>query len=133
MRPLHTTGSRRLLTVGKKCEFNPLSRRGSSVHESISRLQVNHISAALLTLLLLPNLLQSAEKSGDLSRVTIVSSGNHATKKFTKEDIPGDILAHLNNEKFFEGKVLLGRYPESKRQSRLSNVLRPSYLMIFDV
>ncbi|KAK7687179.1 hypothetical protein QCA50_009683 [Cerrena zonata] len=73
-------------------------------------LQVNHLSAGLLTLLLLPNLVRAAEKSGDLSRVTVVSSGTHAWAKFTENEIPGNILETLNDE----AQGISTRYPQTK-------------------
>ena len=72
-------------------------------------LQVNVLSTGLLGLLLLPKLLETGElptpapapgHAGlEKPHLTIVSSGVHYWARFKQKDVPGPLLAALNNKK----------------------------------
>ncbi|KAL4250005.1 NAD(P)-binding domain superfamily protein [Abortiporus biennis] len=78
--------------------------------------QVNHLSLALLTILLLPRLLDTAKKHGDVARVVAVSSRVHAWTDFRAEKTPFDKVLHTLN---LPETSLQARYQETK----LSNLL----------
>ncbi|KAI0070808.1 NAD(P)-binding protein [Panus rudis PR-1116 ss-1] len=79
-----------------------------------TNLQVNHLSTALLILLLLPCLAQAALDSGSSSRVVLVSSRQHTQVSFSEDHFPSGILAQLNNQSLFDGAKFLSRYPHTK-------------------
>ena len=54
-------------------------------------LQMNHLSGALLTQLILRRLVKTSEKNGTLSRVITVTSDVHAIENLGKERIPSDV------------------------------------------
>ncbi|KAI0002530.1 hypothetical protein BJV74DRAFT_973541 [Russula compacta] len=79
-------------------------------------IQVNHLSAVLLTVLLLPCLFKAAS-SGTSSnpRVVIVSSDAHFMAKFSKEEVESDkILQKISDKGHCTTRVMFGRYPLSK-------------------
>ena len=79
------------------------------------RIQVNHISGALLAILLLSHLLKTAQKNGTISRVVIVSSGTHFIAGIAERSFPNDakILQTLSTKDFVEKRIFL-QYPDSK-------------------
>ncbi|CAL1707381.1 unnamed protein product [Somion occarium] len=81
-------------------------------------LQVNHLSLALLSLLLLPTLARTAQTSSGLSRLVIVSSDTHAWTTFDKDRIPGSVLETLNDVSFFDAQA-----GKSYSDTKLLNVL----------
>ncbi|KAF7796378.1 hypothetical protein EIP86_007555 [Pleurotus ostreatoroseus] len=83
-------------------------------------LQVNHLATALLSLLLLPNLIRTGQANGTTSRLSIVSSDNHYWVKLEEEllDAP-NLLQMLNDEGYCADGAMQRRYPVSK----LLNVL----------
>jgi retinol dehydrogenase-12 len=76
-----------------------------------SSLQVNHLSTALLALLLLPVLRKTAQESGHPARLTITSSEVHMWTSF-EEQKAENILARLNDQQFFGDTM--DRYSVSK-------------------
>ncbi|KAI0341936.1 short-chain dehydrogenase [Trametopsis cervina] len=81
--------------------------------------QVNHLSTALISFLLVPNLLKAAEINGTTSRLVLVASEVHFWTKFTEEHVQRGILAQLNDKEISTPKVMGNRYFDSK----LLNVL----------
>ena len=110
--------------VGKRCKSSKIRNACDQCTNDglVPRLQVNHISGALLTLLVLPNLLRSAEKSGDLSRITLISSGTHKWKNFPKGEFSAGILATLNDSAYFASQVNTATYPHTKREFKIGKV-----------
>ncbi|KAI9465854.1 hypothetical protein BJY52DRAFT_1112976 [Lactarius psammicola] len=84
-------------------------------------IQVNHLSAMLLTTLLLPCLLKAAVSgSSPNPRIVIVSSDVHYWANLSKEMAESDnALQKLSNKDYCTPKVMADRYPLSK----LLNVL----------
>ncbi|TCD63915.1 hypothetical protein EIP91_004762 [Steccherinum ochraceum] len=82
--------------------------------------QTNHLSGALISYLLLPTLLKTAQTTGQPSRLAIVASGRHADVDFGADAFPKDqgIIARLSSAKY-SSEDMFNRYPESK----LLNVL----------
>ncbi|KAI0082713.1 NAD(P)-binding protein [Panus rudis PR-1116 ss-1] len=78
-------------------------------------IQVNHLSTALLTFLLLP-LLSNAAKPDSPSRAVIVSSGVHEWVSFSEDKFPANILQKLSDAANYNGDA---QYSYSK----LLNVL----------
>jgi hypothetical protein len=77
------------------------------------RIQVNHLSTSLLTLLLLPTFVRTAEKYGGYPNITIVASDVHYwAKPLPKEKI----LSTLSDPKFCTFSVMSDRYNVSKRK-----------------
>lgn len=76
-----------------------------------SSLQVNHLSTALLSLLLLPILLKTAEEYGHPTRLIVTSSEVHMWTLF-KEQKAEKILDRLNDKQFFGDTM--DRYSVSK-------------------
>ena len=66
--------------------------------DGVPSLQVNHLGTALLSLLLLPRLVNTGEKFGSTSRLVIVSSGVHYWA-FLPEDVKGspNLVARLSS------------------------------------
>ncbi|KAJ3556542.1 hypothetical protein NM688_g1967 [Phlebia brevispora] len=83
-------------------------------------LQVNHLSTALLSILLLPNIARTARANGTLSRLVIVASETHFWSKFDDEllDAPS-LLRTLSDKEYCTPQVMERRYPDTK----LLNVL----------
>ncbi|KAH7388985.1 putative 3-oxoacyl-reductase [Cadophora sp. MPI-SDFR-AT-0126] len=65
-----------------------------------SSVQINHLSTALLSLLLLPVLRRTSSALGHPTRLTFTSSEVHMMTPF-KEQKADNILARLNDQKFF--------------------------------
>lgn len=64
-------------------------------------LQVNHLGTSLLSLLLLPTLLKTANEAGTVSRLVVVSSDMHYFADFTKEEQASPhILNKLNSKQY---------------------------------
>lgn len=76
-----------------------------------SSLQVNHLSTALLSLLLLPILRQTAKERERPSRLTFTSSDVHKWTPFNERKAP-NILEHLNEKEYF--KDVMDRYSVTK-------------------
>lgn len=75
--------------------------------------QVNHLSNSLVSLLLLPRLVESAKKHSSLSRLVIVSSGTHEWVDLSAQKTgSGKVLEYLNRPESFQAQV---RYPTTKR------------------
>ncbi|KAF8266228.1 hypothetical protein EI94DRAFT_1586455 [Lactarius quietus] len=79
-------------------------------------IQVNHLSAVLLTTLLLPCLLKAASSgSSPNPRIVIVSSDVHYSASLSKEMAETDkALQKLSDKDYCTPKVISGRYPVSK-------------------
>ncbi|KAI0065468.1 NAD(P)-binding protein [Artomyces pyxidatus] len=78
-------------------------------------LQVNDLSSALLTILLLPLLLKSAAKSKFSPRAVIVASDVHYWAKLTPEELASpNLLETLNDKEHCTPKVMASRYYISK-------------------
>lgn len=84
-------------------------------------MQINHLSNALLTLLLLPRLAKTAEEKKGNVRVVIVASETHVWTKLSLADFPdGKILPSLNDKEITEKlEKVRFRYPDSKRASSI--------------
>ncbi|KAJ3556541.1 hypothetical protein NM688_g1969 [Phlebia brevispora] len=83
-------------------------------------LQINHLSTALLSILLLPNLARTARANGTLSRLVIVSSESHFWLKFDVALLDAtSLLCTLSDEKYCTPQVMDSRYAVTK----LLNVL----------
>ena len=91
---------------------------GNILHpESATRLQVNHLSTALLSLLLLPNMAKAAQEHKSHARLVLVSSEMHFFARIS-EDLkvaPSGILKTLNDPQFCTPERFRSRYPETKR------------------
>ena len=76
---------------------------------------MNHLSGALLTLLLLPRLVKTAQKNGTVSRVVTVTSAVHAIVDLGKDHIPSDakIFETMATPEYYKN----GIYPATKRES----------------
>lgn len=81
-----------------------------------SSLQVNHLSASLLSLLLVPNLVKASSLHGSSSRVVIVSSGTAFSRSFDEEFTKGDFLRKLGIKEYCTPEMMSHRYPDTKRQ-----------------
>ncbi|CZR56755.1 related to enoyl-CoA hydratase/isomerase [Phialocephala subalpina] len=81
-----------------------------------SSLQVNHLSTALLSLLLLPVLRKTATDTGHPTRLTITSSEVHMWTPF-KEQKAEKILDRLNDKEFF------GDYMDRYSVTKLVNLI----------
>ncbi|KAI0281756.1 hypothetical protein BGY98DRAFT_1088331 [Russula aff. rugulosa BPL654] len=93
-----------------------LTRYSSSKDGWEETVQVNHLSAVLLTILLLPCLLKAAS-SGTSSnpRVVIVSSDVHYWTKFSKTEVESEkILRKLSDKDHCTSQVMSERYKISK-------------------
>ncbi|KAI0081318.1 NAD(P)-binding protein [Panus rudis PR-1116 ss-1] len=82
-------------------------------------LQVNHLSTALLALLLLPCLSQAARDSSSPSRLVVVSSGIHTQVSFSEDQFPSNIITRLNDQSLTDTAGFESRYGHTK----LLNVL----------
>lgn len=92
-------------------------------------LEVNHLSTALISFLLLPNLRRAAAEHGSTSRLVIVTSGMHHLGKFDEEVLatPG-LLQALNQERYCTPKVMNNRYPISKcKTSLMSGIVKKAF------
>ena len=79
-------------------------------------LQVNHLATALLSLLLLPNLIRTGQANGTTSRLTIVSSDMHYWVNFGEDllDAPS-ILQKMSAAEYCASGDITDRYAASKR------------------
>ena len=79
---------------------------GVEVWISFARIQVNHLSAMLLTILLFPCLLKAASSGTSLNpRVVIVASEVHFWAKFTKAEVESDkILQKISDKNYCTSK-----------------------------
>jgi NAD(P)-dependent dehydrogenase (short-subunit alcohol dehydrogenase family) len=79
-------------------------------------IQVNHLSAMLLTTLLFPCLLKAVSSGTSPNpRVVIVSSEAHFWAKFTKAEVESDkILQKISDKSHCTSQVMHERYPLSK-------------------
>ena len=67
----------------------------------IRSLQVNNLSPALLILLLLPRMLETARKHSTTPRICVVSSDTHFFTSFDKEVLgASNMLNKFNDEKY---------------------------------
>jgi len=79
------------------------------------QIQVNHLSAVLLTVLLFPCLLRAASSTSRNPRVVIVSSELHYWAKLTKEEVECDnILRKINDKEHCTSRVMSSRYDLTK-------------------
>ncbi|KIJ64227.1 hypothetical protein HYDPIDRAFT_28664 [Hydnomerulius pinastri MD-312] len=80
-----------------------------------STLQVNHLSTALLSLLLLPGMIDTGKKSGSASRLVIVSSDVHYWAVI-KDEVKqaSKPIAKLNSEDYRTPQAMGARYLDSK-------------------
>ncbi|KAH7882551.1 hypothetical protein F5I97DRAFT_1906004 [Phlebopus sp. FC_14] len=80
-----------------------------------SRIQVNHLATALLSLLLLPRLVETGKKTGIHSRLVIVASDVHYWAVL-KDDVKHSQtpLAKLSNKEYCTPKIMAVRYFDSK-------------------
>jgi len=78
-------------------------------------LQVNHLSTALLSLLLLPRLKEAATKGSAHPRLVIVSSEGHHFVNIPERVVSTpNILEAMNREDYCKSRGMLTRYFESK-------------------
>ncbi|KAI0341927.1 NAD(P)-binding protein [Trametopsis cervina] len=82
-------------------------------------LQVNHLSTALVSFLLVPNLVKAAELHSSQSRVVVVASEVHHWTQFDQQAVQQGILSQLNGKEHCTPEVMAIRYPTTK----LLNVL----------
>lgn len=85
-----------------------------------SSLQVNHLSTALLSLLLVPNMLKAAELHSSASRLVLVSSGLHFLVDIDRELVQSAILQTLGQKEFCTDAEMRRRYPVTKRTYTLT-------------
>ncbi|KAI0093039.1 short-chain dehydrogenase [Irpex rosettiformis] len=76
--------------------------------------QVNHLSTALLSFLLLPNLVKASSLHGSSSRVVIVSSGAAFASSFDGELAKGNVLAKLSDQEHSTSEMMAHRYADTK-------------------
>ncbi|EKM54522.1 uncharacterized protein PHACADRAFT_258430 [Phanerochaete carnosa HHB-10118-sp] len=79
-------------------------------------LQVNHLSSALLSFLLLPNLVKAAQEHKSNSRLALVTSEMHFTTRVDDElkSAPKGILRTLSDPEYVTPERFSARYPETK-------------------
>src|ERR1700761_2575255 len=81
-----------------------------------SRLQINHLSVSLLTILLLPLMMATASKSNSPPRIVIATSDSHSSvkPKYLPMDKPTpSLLSNLNDQEYsakFSYVVMIPRY-----------------------
>ena len=87
-----------------------------SLRQDLRSLQVNHLATALLSLLLMPNLIRTAQAHGTISRMVIVSSDMHYSVKLEEEllDAPS-LLQKLSDKTYCTPEVMEQRYSVTKR------------------
>jgi len=80
-----------------------------------SSLQVNHLGTSLLSLLLLPVLVKTANEAKTASRLVIVTSDMHYFADITKqEQAAASIIAKLNDKDYSTSSVMSVRYQVTK-------------------
>ncbi|KIJ13031.1 hypothetical protein PAXINDRAFT_170916 [Paxillus involutus ATCC 200175] len=80
-----------------------------------SSIQVNHLSTALLSLLLLPHMISTGKKFGTTSRLVVVSSDVHywaVIKDEVKES--SNLLAKLGSKEYSTPEYMRARYYDTK-------------------
>lgn len=81
------------------------------------RLQINHLSTALISFLLLPNLVRAARLHGSTSRLVVVTSEMSFLGKFDDDVLAQpQILSTLGSQTYCTPKVMGDRYSTSKRE-----------------
>lgn len=92
------------------------------------RLQVNYVSHALLAVLLLPRLLNTATKNGTLSRVVFVTSGAHFSAGLPSNPLPNHLktIEALSTLEYSDAIRMAKRYTDAKRMSSVFFLLSPS-------
>ena len=81
---------------------------------------MNHLSTALLTFLLLPNLFRAAQEHACRSRIVVVCSEVHFWANFNDKLLSHpEILKTLSDKEYVTPEVMATRYPDSKRASEL--------------
>ena len=88
--------------AGKRREFMVFSSPSTSGLHVLFRIQVNHLSAMLLTILLLPCLFRAVSSGTSPNpRVVIVSSDVHYWTKFSETEVGSDnILQKLSDKNY---------------------------------
>ncbi len=89
----------------------------SAIPVFLTSLQVNHLSTALLALLLVPTLARTAKLNSTQSRLVIVASNTHSWTQFGEDLKPENapsMLEKLNERAYCTQKVMETRYPDSK-------------------
>ncbi|KAI0344674.1 NAD(P)-binding protein [Trametopsis cervina] len=82
-------------------------------------LQINHLSTALLSFLLLPNLARAAEQHESYSRLVVVTSSMYSRAQIDEKllSAPEGILATLSDAECSSGNgTMTNRYSQTKRQ-----------------
>ena len=81
-------------------------------------LQVNHLSTALVSFLLLPNMIKAAEKRKSKSRLVIVSSAVHHWAHLEKITSSPDLLQAMNDKTYCTLEAgMAHRYSDTKCMS----------------
>lgn len=96
-------------------------------------MQINHLSGALLTFLLTPNMVRAAEAKSGYARLVIVSSGVHYVTSFGCEFTSDrGIIETLSDKEFCTKKYMARRYNDSKRTSQFEDIIlyRQSVLIL---
>lgn len=79
-------------------------------------LQVNHLSTALTSFLLLPNMVKAAEQHKSHSRLVVVCSEVHHWARLEKVIDSPNVLQALNDKEYCKPENgLAHRYPDTKR------------------
>ena len=82
----------------------------------VRRVQVNHLSTALVALSLVPNMARAAREHGSHSRLVIVCSGLHASTEPEKVTCKPHILHALNDAEYCsKPETMAVRYSDTKR------------------
>lgn len=98
----------------------------------ICRLQVNHLSTALLSFLLVPNMVKAATEHSFNARLVVVSSGVHHWARFEKVISAPNILQRLNDEGYCVPENMEHRYSDTKREHPTFNPFNPfQHVLIF--
>ncbi|KAI0092207.1 hypothetical protein BDY19DRAFT_990939 [Irpex rosettiformis] len=95
-------------------------------------IQVNHLSTALLSFLLVPNLVKASKLHDSCSRLVVVSSEVHCWASFDDELMNTNILATLSDKEYCTPERMAHHYEASKLLNVLftrafSHHLSPSY------
>ena len=79
------------------------------------RLQINHVSTALVSILLVPNMARAAREHNSHSRLVIVCSGLHASARPEKVTPAPNMLHALNDAQYCsKPETMGGRYNDTK-------------------
>ena len=94
---------------------------------------MNHLSTALLALLLTPNLSLAAKGNSTMSRLVIVSSSTHYWSTISNELSERGILETLNDESYCTPALMrVMRYAETKREYHRSTLSTTLSLMSYN-